>query len=265
MISGLCIDSRLGLIAMSGHSKWSTIKRKKAANDAKRGAIFTRLAREIAIAAREGGGDLETNFALRLAVDRAKAENMPKENIERAIRRGTGEDRDAEQFEQVTYEGYAPHGVAVMVDVITDNRNRTVAEIRHLLSKAGGNMAEAGSVSWQFRRAAYFNFPAEGRDQEMVFELAVDAGAEDVILDDLIEIVAPVDAYKAISEALGLAGIVPDESGLRWLPKTELSLPADKTVQVARLIEELEELDDIQEVTSNLELSDEAVELLETA
>ena len=139
---------------MSGHSKWSTIKRKKGAADAKRGAIFTRLAREIVIAAREGGGDPESNFRLRLAVDKARAENMPKENIERAIKRGSGEDKDAAAFEQITYEGYAPHGVAVMVEAVTDNRNRTVAEVRNVFNRGGGNLGETGSVGWQFATQA---------------------------------------------------------------------------------------------------------------
>jgi YebC/PmpR family DNA-binding regulatory protein len=143
---------------MSGHSKWSTIKRKKGAADAKRGAIFTRLAREIVIAAREGGGDPETNFRLRLAVDKARAENMPKDNIERAIRRGSGEDKDAAAFEQIMYEGYAPHGVAVMVEAVTDNRNRTVSDLRHAFTKAGGNMAEPGAVGWNFYIIAFFSF-----------------------------------------------------------------------------------------------------------
>ena len=146
---------------MSGHSKWSTIKRKKGAADAKRGAVFTRLTREIVMAARDGGSDLNGNFRLRLAVDKARSENMPKDNIERAIQRGTGEDKDAAAFEQITYEGYAPHGVAVMVECVTDNRNRTVAELRHALTKAGGNMGELGSVAWQFDRVAYFSFPVQ--------------------------------------------------------------------------------------------------------
>src|SRR3972149_2329760 len=163
---------------MPGHSKWSTIKRKKAANDAKRGNIFTRLAREIALAAREGGGDPESNFALRLAGEGARAAHMPKENIERAVRRGTGEDKDAAAFERIVYEGYAPHGVAIIMEVVTDNRNRTVAELRHPLSKAGGSLAEAGAVAWQFRRAAYFSIPARGVDRERLFEMAVEAGAD---------------------------------------------------------------------------------------
>ncbi len=251
---------------MSGHSKWSTIKRKKAANDAKRGNMFTRLAREIAIAAREGGGDLDANFGLRLAVDRARAANMPKDNIERAIRRGTGEDKDAAAFEQVMYEGYAPHGVAMMIEVITDNRNRIVAEIRHLLTRSGGNMAEAGSVAWQFKRMAYFALPSAGVDSDKVFELAVEAGADDVSVgDDSIEITAPVDAFKAVSDQLAKAGNKPAEAELRMNPTSVVELPPDQALQVMRIIENLEELDDVQRVYSTLQVTDEAVALLETA
>ena len=231
---------------MSGHSKWSTIKRKKAANDAKRGNIFTRLAREIALAAREGGGDPESNFGLRLAVERARAANMPKENIERAVKRGTGEDKDAAAFERIVYEGYAPHGVAIMMEVVTDNRNRTVAELRHTLTKSGGTMAEAGAVAWQFRRSAYFSVPAAGIDREKAFEMAV-------------------EAFKAINDVLRSAGLHPEEAGVRMLPNNSVELPSDQTVQVMRLIETLEELDDTQQVFSTLHVSDEAVALLETA
>ncbi|MCX6072295.1 MAG: YebC/PmpR family DNA-binding transcriptional regulator [Chloroflexi bacterium] len=251
---------------MSGHSKWSTIKRKKAANDAKRGNIFTRLAREIAIAAREGGGDLDSNFGLRLAVDRARAANMPKENIERAIHRGTGDDKDAAAFEQVMYEGYALHGVAMMIEVITDNRNRTVAEIRHLLSRAGGNMAEAGSVAWQFKRVAYFALPAAGVDSDKIFELAVEAGADDVTVgDDSIEITAPVEAFKSVSDRLTKIGNKPTEAELRMNPTSVVELPPDQVLQVMRVIESLEELDDVQRVYSTLQVTDEAVALLEKA
>ncbi len=250
---------------MSGHSKWSTIKRKKAANDAKRGSLFTRLAREITVAAREGGGDPEANIALRMAIERAKAANMPKENIERAIRKGTGEDKDAAALEQAVYEGYAPHGVALMIEVITDNRNRTVAELRHRLTRAGGRLAESGAVAWQFRRMAYFALPAEGHDPEAVFELAVEAGAEDVTIDDMIEIVAPVEAFKAISDRLAAEGIQPEVAELRWMPTNEVELPLDQTLQVMRLIDELEELDDTQQVFSNLAVSDEAIAQLEAA
>jgi YebC/PmpR family DNA-binding regulatory protein len=194
---------------MSGHSKWSTIKRKKAANDAKRGRLFSRLAREIQIAAREGGGDPEVNFTLRLAIDRAKAANMPKDNIERAIKRGTGEDKTGGDLERIFYEGYGPNGVAMIFEVVTDNRNRTVAELRHALTEAGGSMAEAGSVSWQFRRAAYFVLSGAEVDPERAFELAVEAGAEDVIFDDDIEIIAPVEAFKQVSDASKRKGSMP--------------------------------------------------------
>jgi len=251
---------------MSGHSKWSTIKRKKAANDAKRGSMFTRLAREIALAAREAGGDSETNFGLRLAVERARAANMPKDNIERAIKRGTGEDKDATAFERILYEGYAPHGVAVMMEVVTDNRNRTVAELRHTLTKAGGTMAEAGAVAWQFRRAAYFSIPARGVDREKLFEMAVEAGADDVVFgEDSIEVFAPVESFKAINDVLHAAGLKAEEAGLRMLPNNTVDLPSDQTVQVMRVVETLEDLDDMQLVFSTLHVSDEAVALLETA
>ncbi len=166
---------------MSGHSKWSTIKRKKGAADAKRGAVFTRLTREIVMSAREGGSDIDSNFRLRLAVDKARAENMPKDNIERAIKRGAGEDKDGVVFEQITYEGYAPHGVAVMVEAVTDNRNRTISDLRHAFTKAGGNMAEPGAVGWQFERVAYFSFPSSALNYDKAFELGLDAGADDVV------------------------------------------------------------------------------------
>jgi YebC/PmpR family DNA-binding regulatory protein len=251
---------------MSGHSHWATIRRKKGAADAKRGQVFTRLAREIALAARVGGGDPGTNVSLELAIERARAQNMPKDNIERAIKRGTGESREGGDLEQVYYEGYANHGVALMIEVVTDNRNRAVAEIRHALTHNGGSMAEAGSVGWQFNRAAYFSFPAEGVDQNKVFELAVEAGADDVIFDDnTIEIIGPVESFKAILDSLNAAKIQPEEAGLRLLPKNEIELNPDATVQVMRTIELIEDLDDVQEVYSNLTITDEAIAKLEGA
>lgn len=251
---------------MSGHSHWATIRRKKGAADAKRGQVFTRLAREIVLAAREGGGDPSTNVGLALAIERARAQNMPKENIERAIKRGTGEDKQGSALEQIFYEGYANHGVALMIEVVTDNRNRAVAEIRHTLTRNGGNMAEAGAVGWQFHRAAYFSFPAKGQDADKVFELAVDAGADDVIFDDDdIEIIGPADAYKSISVSLHKAGIFPEEAGLRMMPTNELELDPDATLQVMRTIESLEDLDDVQDVYSNLNISEEALARLEEA
>jgi YebC/PmpR family DNA-binding regulatory protein len=250
---------------MSGHSKWSTIKRKKGAADAKRGAIFTRLAREIAVAAREGGGDPEINFRLRLAVDKARAENMPKDNIERAIRRGTGEDKDGAAYEEIMYEGYGPKGVAFMIETVTDNRNRSVSEIRHALTRSGGNMGEVGSVAWQFERMAYFSIPSSDLDYDKAFELAIEAGAEDVVEeDDFIEIIGPVDTFKTIADLLHAAKVNPDEAGLRMVPKQEMELNVNETLQVMRVIEDLEEMDDVQNVYSNLKMSEDALAALET-
>jgi YebC/PmpR family DNA-binding regulatory protein len=251
---------------MSGHSKWSTIKRKKGAADAKRGAIFTRLAREIVIAAREGGGDPESNFRLRLAVDKARAENMPKDNIERAIRRGSGEDKDAAAFEQIMYEGYAPHGVAVMVEAVTDNRNRTVSDLRHAFTKAGGNMAEPGAVGWQFDRIAYFSFPSSALNFDKAFELGIEAGANDVVEEDgHIEITGPVESFKEIATLLHKAKVQPEEAGLRMNPRQEVELKPEDTVQVLKAIEAIEDLDDVQNVYYNLKVSDEALAALEGA
>lgn len=250
---------------MSGHSKWSTIKRKKGAADAKRGQVFTRLTREIVLAAREGGGDTDSNFRLRIAVEKARGSNMPKDNIERAIKRGSGEDKDGADFEEVTYEGYAPHGVALMISCVTDNRNRTVAEIRHILNRYNGSMGEGGSVAWQFDRVAYFSFPSSGKDPDKIFELAVEAGADDVKFDEDIEIIAPVDTFKQIGDRLRLAKIQPEEAGLKMIPTNEIELEVDETLQVMRLIEALEELDDVQEIFSNLHLSEDAVAQFESA
>jgi YebC/PmpR family DNA-binding regulatory protein len=249
---------------MSGHSHWATIRRKKGAADAKKGAAFTRLAREIVMAAREGGGDPDSNFRLALAIEKARGGNMPKENIDRAIKRGTGDDKEAAVYEEITYEGYGPHGVALMFDVVTDNRNRAVAEIRHLLNRSGGNMAEAGAVGWQFSRNSYFSFPADMLGYDKAFELALDAGAEDVQQDgDNIEIIGPVDAFKKISDALKKANVSPDDAELRLIAKQDLELPVDQTLSVLRSIESLEELDDVQSVFHNLKISDEALEALE--
>jgi YebC/PmpR family DNA-binding regulatory protein len=249
---------------MSGHSHWATIRRKKGAADAKKGAIFTRLAREIVMAARNGGGDPDSNFRLVLAIEKARAGNMPKENIERAIRRGAGEDKDGVVFEEITYEGYGPHGVALMLECVTENRNRAVAEIRHVLSRSGGNMAEAGAVGWQFSRHSYFSFPSSMLSYDKAFELALDAGAEDVSEDgENIEILGPVDAFKKISDALTKAGVTPDDAELRMIAKQDMELPVDQTLSVLRVIENLEELDDVQSVFHNLKISDEALEALE--
>lgn len=251
---------------MSGHSHWATIKRKKGAADARRGAVFTRLAREIVIAAREGGGDPDTNFRLALAVEKARAGNMPKDNIERAIRRGTGEDKEGGTFEEIMYEGYAPHGVAVMIEAVTDNRNRTVSEIRHVLTRSGGSMAEVGAVAWQFDRVAYFSFPSSMMNYDKAFELAIEAGADDVSEDeDMIEITGPVESFKDIASRLHAAKVQPEEAGLRMAPKQELELPVDQALQVMKLIEALEDMDDVQNVFSNLKMSEEVLAALEAA
>lgn len=251
---------------MSGHSHWATIKRKKSAADAKKGKIFTRLAREIVIAAREGGGDSELNVRLALAIDKAKGANMPKDSIERAIKRGTGEDKEGESFEEIIYEGYAPHGVALMIECVTENRNRTVAELRHILSKAGGNMADPGSVSWQFERMTYFALPGDEHDFDDIFEIAVEAGADDIKMDDdLIEIFGKPNTFQVIADHLSKASIKPEDSGIRFLPKQEISLDTEQAVKVMKVIENLEELDDIQNIYSNLEITEEAVTAMENS
>lgn len=244
---------------MSGHSKWSTIKHKKAAADAKRGKIFTRLAREITIAAREGGGDPDVNFNLRLVMDKAKSANMPKENIERAIKRGTGELK-GEDLVEVMYEGYAPNGVALLVHVLTDNRNRTVADVRRILTRQGGTLAEAGAVAWQFERKGYIAIAPNGTDENTIFEVAVEAGAEDVVFgEDLIEVYAELEHFQAVRQALQEAGIQFEAAELAMIPKATLRLEEKQTLQVMAVIDALEELDDTQQVYSNLDISDEAM------
>jgi YebC/PmpR family DNA-binding regulatory protein len=251
---------------MSGHSHWATIRRKKGAADAKKGAIFTRLARELVLAARNGGGDPSMNVSLALAMERARAQNMPKENMERAIRRGLGEDKDSADIEEMTYEGYAPHGVALIISCLSDNRNRTVAEVRHILSRSGGTMAEGGAVAWQFNRKSYFSFPLGKHNQDKIFELAVEGGADDVTFEnDEAEIVGPVDAFKTILDQLHAAKITPEEAGLRMIPTNMMDLDVEDTIQVMKVIETLEELDDVQNVFSNLNISEEALAQLEGA
>lgn len=250
---------------MSGHSKWSTIKRKKGVADAKRGAVFTRLAREITIAARDGS-DVDSNFRLRLAVDKARSENMPKDNIERAIKKGSGEDKDGTVFEEITFEGYGPHGSALMVTCVTDNRNRTVPDMRHAFSKSGGNMAEVGAVGWQFDRKSYFSFPASQLSFDKAFELGITIGADDVVDGgETIEIYGPVESFKIIADALHQAHVQPDEAGLRMIPKQEIELDVESTLKFMKMVETIEELDDVQDVFHNVKISDEALAALEAA
>ncbi|MCC6453430.1 MAG: YebC/PmpR family DNA-binding transcriptional regulator [Caldilineaceae bacterium] len=251
---------------MSGHSKWSTIKRKKGANDAARGKVFTRLAREIQIAARSGA-DPTSNFTLRLAVDRARAENMPKDNIDRAIRRGAGLEKDAAEIEEVTYEGYGPNGVAIIVQCLTDNRNRTISEVRRCFSRAGGSLGEPNSVAWQFTENGYLAFnlvDEEGEskklDSDEIFMAALEAGAVDVqVSEDVVEVYTERSDLAQVAQTLNEAGFVADESRLMLKPNTTLSLEADQAASVLNLIESLEELDDVADVYHNLELTDEMV------
>jgi YebC/PmpR family DNA-binding regulatory protein len=246
---------------MSGHSKWSTIKHKKAATDAKRGKMFTRIAKEISIAARAGGGDPETNNNLRLIVAKAKAANMPKDNIEKAIKRGTGE-LEGGELSEILYEVYAPHGVGVLIEAVTDNRNRAIADLRHVVSKHGGNMADAGSVAWQFTRKGYIGITDEV-DPDELFLIAADAGAEDIEFGEITEIFVDLEYFQSVQLALEEAGITMDEANLIYDPNLPLELPEDKALQVMSLIEKIEDLDDVQNVYSTLDVTDEAIAAME--
>ena len=248
---------------MSGHSKWSTIKHKKAATDAKRGKVFTRIAKEITISARSGGGDPEINNALRLMISKAKAANMPKDNIEKAIKRGTGELAGGELVE-VTYEVYAPHGIGILVETVTDNRRRAIADVRHTVSKYGGNMADAGSVAWQFTRKGYIGITSE-IDEDELFMIAADAGAEDIEFGEITEIFVDLEDFQSVQLAIEEAGISMDEANVIYDPNNAMELPQDQTVQVMNLIEQIEDLDDVQNVYSTLEVTDEAIAALEVA
>jgi YebC/PmpR family DNA-binding regulatory protein len=249
---------------MSGHSKWSTIKHKKAASDAKRGKVFTRIAKEITIAAREGGGDPASNTALRLAVAKAKEANMPKDNIDKAIKRGTGEIEGGELTDAI-YEAYGPHSVGILIEVVTDNRNRAIADVRHTVTKYGGNMAEAGAVSWQFKRKGYISISDEV-DQDELFMVAAEAGAEDVQFNDgITEIYSDLGAFRTVQEAVEAAGYKMDESSLIYDPANRVELSQSDTLQVLNLIERIEELDDVQNVYSALEMSDEVLAAIDAA
>ena len=250
---------------MSGHSKWSTIKRKKGATDAKRGKIFTRLARDIVMAAKEGGGDEDSNPKLKLAIAKAKAENMPKDNIDRAIARGTGKG-DGAEMEEMTFEGYGLDGVAFIVDTLSDNKNRTLAEVKRVFNRAGGTMASAGSVAWQFEQKGYIELEGTGLDFDEVFMVAAEAGADDVSNEDgTIAVYTPREMFGAVEQALMDAGYKIAESELRWEAKNETEVSAEKAAQNLKLMNDLEELDDVQTVASNLLITDEALAAFETA
>lgn len=245
---------------MSGHSKWANIKYRKAVQDAKRGQLFTKLGREIEIAAREGGPDPETNFKLRLAIERAKKANMPKDNIERAIRRGAGLERGY-VLEEFVLEGYGPQGVAMMVQVLTDNRNRAVAEVRRIFTRHGGNLGESGCVSWLFEPKGYITVSTNDIDPEEIAMVAIDAGADDVqIGDDLVEIFTKVEDFQWVKEALEKRGLKLETAQISMVPKNKVTLDDKSTFQNMHLIEALEELDDVTHVYTNLDLTVEMVD-----
>lgn len=243
---------------MSGHNKWSTIKHKKAATDAKRGKIYTRIVKEIILAAKSGGGDADTNPRLRTAILAAKAANMPRENIERAVKRGTGEIEGA-SYEEITYEGYGHNGVGIVVDVMTDNKNRTVAELRHTFSKYGGNLAESGAVSWNFELKGFFNVPAAGLDEEEFMMQALEAGADDVEMgEEYYDIYTSPTEFHTVLGNMEALGFPIENAELTRVPKTTVNAD-DVAPKLMKLIDMLEDLDDVQKVYANFEFSDEVM------
>ena len=246
---------------MSGHSKWSTIKRKKGAIDAKRGKIFTRLIKEIIVAARMGGGDPIGNPRLRAAIASAKTENMPKDNIERAIKKGTGE-LEGVLYEEITYEGYAPGGVAVLVDCMTDNKNRTVADIRHYFSKNGGNLGESGCVSWMFDKKGTILVDKETIDEEELMDKVLEAGAQDVVEEDnVFQVETSPDDFESVREALEADGVKFIEASVAMVPQNTVEITDEKTArQILKLLERLEDHDDVQNVYANFDIPDDIME-----
>ena len=234
---------------MSGHSKWSTIKHKKGAADAKRGKIFTKLIREITVAARAGGGDAESNPRLRTTLIKARMANMPKDNIDRAIKKGTGE-LEGEEYQELQYEAYAPGGVGLLIEALTENKNRTAAEIRSILNKGNGSLASAGAVSFQFQRKGVIAFDLQQTDFDQLFETALEAGAEDV--SDSGEVYSDPSDFEAVLQALEVAGFVQLSAEVQWVADTLLDLGNDEIKKALALIERLEDLDDVQSVASNL-------------
>ncbi|MCG7956818.1 MAG: YebC/PmpR family DNA-binding transcriptional regulator [Candidatus Thiodiazotropha taylori] len=245
---------------MAGHSKWANIKHKKAANDKKRGKIWTKLIREITVAARMGGGDPNANPRLRLAMDKGLGANMPKDTIERAIKRGAG-GSDGENYDEIRYEGYGPGGTAVMVDCMTDNRNRTASEVRHAFSKLGGNLGTDGSVAYLFTKQGIISFAA-GADEEQVMDAALEAGAEDVVTNDdgSIDVIATPESFSEVKDALVQAGLVPENDEVTYVASTQAELDEGDADKLLRMIDMLEDLDDVQNVYTNAEISDEILD-----
>jgi len=245
---------------MSGHSKWSTIKRKKGAADAKRGKIFTKLIKEITIAAREGGGDLAANPRLRLAVDNAKAANMPADNIERAIKKATGE-LEGVTYLELTYEGYASGGIAIIIEVATDNKNRTVADVRHIFSKHGGSMGETGSVAWMFDRKGIISLPSLDKTEDEIMDIALEAGAEDLQTEEgYFEIQTDLESFETVRNALVTADLKIENASLQWIAKNTVSVSGDEAEKVIKLIEAMEDNDDVQNVYSNADFDKELIQ-----
>ena len=247
---------------MSGHSKWSSIKHKKGAADAKRGKLFSKLSRAIIVAAKEGGGDPANNLALQNAIEKAKSYSMPRDNIDRAIAKGSGADADADAFETIVYEGYGPEGVAVIVEALTDNRNRTAADVRHMFAKHGGNLGATGAVAWQFERRGVVVVPADGVDEEELLLAAADGGAEDVERDgDSFQVTSVPESLSAVRESVEQAGFTVDSSELRLVPKTTVAVEDEsKARQVMRLIDALEDNDDVQDVYANFDIPERVLE-----
>jgi len=250
---------------MSGHSKWATIKHKKAATDAKRGRVFTKLIREISIAAREGGSDPDSNPRLRSAISLAKNENMPNDNIERAVLRGTGQ-LEGEQYEEVNFEGYGPGGVGMIIQVVTANRNRVVSELRHMMGRHGGNLAETGAVGWMFSRKGQIVVPKEQASEDKMLSIVLDAGAEDLRDDGSTwEVLAPPEAFEPVREALEKAGVKPDSAEVAWVPQNYVKLTGSAAQQMIRLVEGLEEHDDVQHVFANFDIDEKEMQAVMAA
>jgi YebC/PmpR family DNA-binding regulatory protein len=244
---------------MAGHSKWANIRFRKGAQDAKRGKLFTKLIREITVSARAGGGDPTANPRLRAAIDKALSNNMTRDTVDRAVKRGSGES-EGENYEEIVYEGYGPNGVAIMVECLTDNRNRTVAEVRHAFNKAGGNLGTSGSVAFLFSKLGMITFPP-GSDEEKIMEAALEAGADDVIVNDdtSIDVTTTPEDFISVKEAMQAAGFTPEQADITMQASTTVDLELEDAQKAMRLVDALEDLDDVQNVHSNVEISDEVM------
>lgn len=248
---------------MAGHSKWANIKHRKAGVDAKRGKIFTKIAKEMTVAARLGGGDVASNPRLRLAVEKAREVNMPNDNIKRAIQKGTGE-IEGQQLEEMFFEGYGPGGIGIVIECVSDNRNRTVADLRKVLSRNGGSMAEAGAVAWNFTRKTVISAARNGKSEEEILDAVLDAGAEDVkTSDETYDVFAPIDQFEPVRSAIERAGFKVSEANLQYVGNQLVTLSGDDAATALRLLDALDDLDDVQEVYSNLEIDDEELAKME--